>query len=271
MKKTLYDVLGLPQDADEAALRAAGERLLAEFAPERATPDTAEDFATRRVAVKEAIYTLCDANRRASYDGSLRPSITPDEALAAFAPEAGEVSGGFRFAQVGRLAWVLLALIVVLPAGWWFRLGSVVGHPEDVAARQRAEVERIEREQSEGPPRSPEEEARYQQEREAREQEWRARREREAAERAERTRQQELDRARSEADRVSSDLEYSMQRAEQEERARSEQLRREAERTAAEDRRERARLAEESKRRLERDKAYLERLERENARRMNLE
>lgn len=249
MKKTLYDVLGLPHDADQSALRAAGERLLAEFAPERATPDTAEDHAARCVAVREAIYVLCDDNRRAAYDGSLRPQVSPDEALAAFAPAGAPAPRGVQ--GLGRLAWVLLALCVMLPAGWWFHLGSTVSRQGDAAARQRAEVERIEREQTEGPPRSPEEEASDRVEREAREAEWRARRERETAERAERTRQIEIDRARSEADRVSNELDYNMRRVEQDERAHSDRLRHDAERAAAEDRRERERLAEEARRRLQ--------------------
>jgi len=259
MKKTLYDVLGVAQSADQATLRAAVDRLLAEYAPERATPATAEDYAIRCIAVREAWHVLGDENRRAAYDGSLRPTMTPEEAIAAFAPEYQ--ASGRRLPGSPRLIVGLLALLLILPAGWWFRLGATVGSPEDVAARQRAEVERIEREQTEG---SPEDQAREREARLAREAEWRERRDREAAERAERQRQQEVEQARREADRVSQDLEYSRQRAEQEERQQAERARREAERVAAEDRRERERQAMEAKRRLERDKAYLERLQREN-------
>ncbi len=259
MKKTLYDVLGVPQTADQATLRAATDRLLAEYAPERATPATAEDYAIRCVAVREAWYVLGDENRRAAYDGSLRPVMTPDEAIAAFAPELQ--SSGPRLPGSPRVIIGVLALLLILPAGWWFRLGATVGSPEDAAARQRAEVERIEREQTEG---TPEEQALARDERVAREAEWRERREREAAERTERQRQQEVEQARREADRVSQDLEYSRERAEREERQQAERARREAERIAADDRRERERQAAEAKRRLERDKAYLERLQREN-------
>ncbi len=116
MKKTLYDVLGVAQNADQATLRAATDRLLAEYAPERATPATAEDYAIRCVAVREAWYVLGDAQRRAAYDGSLRPVMTPDEAIAAFAPEYQ--SSGRRLPGSPRLIGALLALLLILPAGW---------------------------------------------------------------------------------------------------------------------------------------------------------
>lgn len=281
MKKTLYNVLGVSPSAGPVAIRAAYDRIVEECAPERARPENAEDLAIRLVAAREAWYVLSDENRRAVYDASLkeapppltemaraggprsvgaRTQIDPDEVIAAYAGESR------RLPNLNQGRWWIwgLALLLILPAGWWFRLGTVVGTPDDQAARQREAIERIEREQSEGPPRSPADLERERMEREAREAEWQARRDRDAAERAERDRQREMEQARREADYVSRNLEYSQSRTQEEERRAAEKARRDAERASQEDRRERERLAAAARRQLEREKAYLQQLEQEN-------
>ncbi|MCX9155820.1 DnaJ domain-containing protein [Niveibacterium sp. 24ML] len=276
MKKTLYNVLGVSESAGPVAIRAAYDRIVEECAPERARPENAEDLAIRLVAAREAWYVLSDENRRAVYDASLktapppltemarpaaaRAPINPDDVIAAYAGTARASQNPNR----GRWWIWALVLLLILPAGWWFRLGTVVGSPDDQAARQREAVERMEREQSDGPARSPADLERERLEREAREAEWQARRDRDAAERAERERQRELEQARREADYISRNLEYSQSRTQEEERRAAEKARRDAERASQEDRRERERLAAAAKRQLEREKAYLQQLEQDN-------
>ena len=75
---TLYDVLGVAPDADEAALRRAYVALARRHHPDVAGGDT-----VRMRAVNAAWATLGDPVRRAAYDRSLLPPTTTAPRVAA--------------------------------------------------------------------------------------------------------------------------------------------------------------------------------------------
>lgn len=68
MKKSLYDILGVPADAAPQEVKEAYEQRLAQL-PE-------SDNVTR-MALKEAWHVLSSPSRRASYDASLQPLVVP--------------------------------------------------------------------------------------------------------------------------------------------------------------------------------------------------
>lgn len=74
MKKTLYAILGVHDNADEASVRAGYEASLAKLAP---------DDTTGQMAIKEAWYILGDPRRKARYDASLQaPAFNVQEVWA---------------------------------------------------------------------------------------------------------------------------------------------------------------------------------------------
>lgn len=68
MKKSLYDILGVPADAAPQEVKEAYEQRLAQL-PE-------SDNVTR-MALKEAWHVVSSPSRRASYDASLQPLVVP--------------------------------------------------------------------------------------------------------------------------------------------------------------------------------------------------
>jgi len=72
----LYDILGVPRDADDETLRNAYRALARQYHPDRGLGSSAEKFRH----VNEAYETLINPARRHMYDLSLRwmePRITP--------------------------------------------------------------------------------------------------------------------------------------------------------------------------------------------------
>jgi curved DNA-binding protein CbpA len=71
-EKTLYDILEVSETASDEAIRAAYERLFNRLATdaERERPDS--DASLRFIAVREAVLTLGDPQKRARYDRRLR-------------------------------------------------------------------------------------------------------------------------------------------------------------------------------------------------------
>lgn len=68
MKKSLYDILGVPPDATPQEVKEAYERRLSQL------PESEQ---VHRMALKEAWHVLSSTSRRASYDASLQPLVVP--------------------------------------------------------------------------------------------------------------------------------------------------------------------------------------------------
>jgi hypothetical protein len=106
MKKTLYAILGLENDASVDVIAKAHERLLAETDP---------NDAMRLMALNEAWSILGDPTRRARYDDMLT-SVLPDEKIMVYDSLAPR---GF-----GRWPQILALGVVVLGAFWYVQHGS---------------------------------------------------------------------------------------------------------------------------------------------------
>ncbi|HUL97436.1 MAG TPA: trypsin-like peptidase domain-containing protein [Usitatibacter sp.] len=116
-KKTLYEILGVPRDANEIDIGLAHKKRLAEL--QRASPPDPG----AQVLLHQAMEILADKNRRAAYDASL---LTAEEKAAAAeqaaAPdlvlEGGEEEGKPRnkllLPAVGAVVVLALALVFVL-------------------------------------------------------------------------------------------------------------------------------------------------------------
>lgn len=77
-----YEVLGIPFDADEDAIRTAFRRLARQYHPDAGEGASPESFRE----LVEAYQTLSDPGRRRAYDLSLRPvrqRVIPVEPIAA--------------------------------------------------------------------------------------------------------------------------------------------------------------------------------------------
>jgi curved DNA-binding protein CbpA len=67
MKEDLYEILGVPHDADESEIRTSHRTLVKKYHPDAGTGSSSERFC----AIQDAYDTLSDAGRRAEYDRSL--------------------------------------------------------------------------------------------------------------------------------------------------------------------------------------------------------
>jgi curved DNA-binding protein CbpA len=127
-----YDVLGIPFDADEGAIRSAYKRLARKYHPDAGEGASVERF--RQIV--EAYETLSDAGNRRDYDLSLRSAhqkVVPVEPMATrprpFVRRA-EARTRIVFGSPGRLDWdrlddlfgeVLRSLddFLAPPPFWW--------------------------------------------------------------------------------------------------------------------------------------------------------
>lgn len=100
MKKSLYDILGVPADAAPQEVKEAYEQRLAQL-PE-------SDNVTR-MALKEAWHVLSSPSRRASYDASLQPLVVPIY-------EEDEKS---RRKISRAVIWLLVPLVVAVGLGFY--------------------------------------------------------------------------------------------------------------------------------------------------------
>lgn len=107
MAKTLYQILGVPQDATPEAIGAAHAKLI-----ERVPPLDA----VQRVAVKEALGTLGHPQRRAVYDASLLGGLRRSGAGPTVEVDDDEPRRGLP-----KAAWAGLALLLALGAWWALR------------------------------------------------------------------------------------------------------------------------------------------------------
>ncbi|MBC7995519.1 MAG: hypothetical protein H7Z15_19995 [Rhizobacter sp.] len=101
-KKTLYELLGVAPDATPEAVKAA-------YDVAAAAPDL---DAGQQVALKEAASVLSSTRRRALYNSSLRQRESPPEIVVL--EEDDEPTG------YGRKPWLVLGLVVLILAGWWW-------------------------------------------------------------------------------------------------------------------------------------------------------
>jgi curved DNA-binding protein CbpA len=98
-KKNLYEMLGVAPGATQAEIKAAHDAQLSDDAP----LDPA-----LRVALKEALAVLSNDQKRLAYDVSLKRRAMR-EALASSTDEVAEPS---------RKPWLMVALVVLVIAGW---------------------------------------------------------------------------------------------------------------------------------------------------------
>ena len=89
LRKTLYEVLGVPEEADPEQIKKAYRRLARKLHPD-VNPDKRADEAMAKV--NEAYSVLGDSGRRASYDASRSPGLSE-------APSADLVWGGGIFVR----------------------------------------------------------------------------------------------------------------------------------------------------------------------------
>ncbi|GAA5170755.1 hypothetical protein [Viridibacterium curvum] len=213
-KKTLYDLLEVSQGASHEAIQAAWERVEAKRAannlksPDGLAPDAHYNL------LKDAFYTLSDAQRRADYDRKLRGGSAASVAAISYVEQEPGMSSTTK---------VVLALIVVAIAimGYRWHLGVEQERLRIRAEQVRLEQQRLEQEQA----------------RQAREDERRdtysvesARRD---AQEDERRRRQERDQAIAEADRNARRLQAADESYRREdERARYEEERQRRQQTA---------------------------------------
>ncbi len=102
-KKTLYELLGVASDATPEAVKAA-------YDVAAAAPDL---DAGQQVALKEAASVLSSTRRRTQYDRSLRQREAPPE-IVVLEEDDDEPTG------YGRKPWLVLGLVVLILAGWWW-------------------------------------------------------------------------------------------------------------------------------------------------------
>ena len=104
-KKTLYEILGVPRDADELDVKLAHERRVAEMR-RSAPPDPSE-----QALVQQAFEVLSNAKRRAAYDAQL---LTASERSAAAEQKGTDLEIGEEEAPPQKLPWVPLAVVAVI-------------------------------------------------------------------------------------------------------------------------------------------------------------
>ena len=223
MEKTLYDLLEVSRNASAEAIRANYQRLQA--SQQSAADRGDEDALNRLIALREALHTLTDEERRGRYD----------QGLASRQVSAAQ-------SETRRLPYGILLLFVLV-------LGAAFAYQQQ-HRRQQAEQEkiRLDVEKAQAEARQAEQAAAL------------AREERLAEERAERQRQDEAAQARASRERdiaYGNQISRNLQQAERE--AQYAKLREEQKMLQAE--RERQLAAE---RDLARQKAYLRQLEAEN-------
>jgi hypothetical protein len=102
-KKTLYELLGVAQDATPDDIKAG-------YDAAAAAPDL---DAGQQVALKEAASVLSSPRRRALYDNSLRQRELPAEVVVV-EDDDDDAPAGY-----GKKPWLLLGLAVLILAGWW--------------------------------------------------------------------------------------------------------------------------------------------------------
>ncbi|WP_255988497.1 trypsin-like peptidase domain-containing protein [Chitinolyticbacter albus] len=119
MKKTLYDLLGVPASATQADIEAQYRRRLDELAQQPAHPD-AEN---QRKFIRHAFDTLGNPELRARYDQRLAAPAPASVASAAHADMPDE-------APDRRGLWLLTGCVLVLLAWWGWNRGSAKAEPE---------------------------------------------------------------------------------------------------------------------------------------------
>jgi curved DNA-binding protein CbpA len=110
MAKSLYDILEVSTSASEDAIRAAYERLTAKFDPQRAENAGDAQARIQFEAVKEAFFTLGDAERRQRYDRNhvrhVEPVVTHMEVVEPF----------WTLPKV-----IVLAAVLLIGGGWYYK------------------------------------------------------------------------------------------------------------------------------------------------------
>ncbi|HSC80391.1 MAG TPA: trypsin-like peptidase domain-containing protein [Chitinolyticbacter sp.] len=122
MKKTLYDLLGVPASATQADIEAQYRRRLDELAQQPAHPDADN----QRKFVRHAFDTLGNPELRARYDQRLAAPAPASIASAALADMPDE-------APDRRGLWLLSGCVLVLLAWWGWNRGSAKAEPEPAA------------------------------------------------------------------------------------------------------------------------------------------
>src|SRR5688572_20317573 len=111
-KKTLYEILGVPRDADELDIKLAHERRVAEMRRESA-PDP-----SMQALVQQAFEILSSEKRRAAYDAQL---LTAAERSAAAEQSTTDLEIGEEEKPLPKLPWIPLAVVgVIVAAGLIF-------------------------------------------------------------------------------------------------------------------------------------------------------
>ena len=128
-KKTLYEILGVPRDADELDIKLAHERRVAEM--RRAAPPDP----SMQALVQQAFEVLSNEKRRVAYDAQL---LTAAERSAAAEQATTDLEIGEEEAPRPKLPWVPIAVVaVIVVAGLLFvqrKSDAPKPAPEPVAA-----------------------------------------------------------------------------------------------------------------------------------------
>lgn len=163
VSKTLYDILEVSSTASPETIRAAYERLSANFRKDGAEPDAE----LRSMAITEAFQTLSDPAKRAYYDNRLTSRAQP------VVPDFEEV---VPFWTMPKLA--VLALVVVVGSSYYYKYKK-----EEARLEAEKVIAIAKAKEAEAKARAEAEQARYELERqrEQAQQEERQRRERDVA------------------------------------------------------------------------------------------
>src|SRR6185369_13918953 len=96
--KDLYKILGVPEGADEGAIKKAYRKLAKEYHPDVTGDDKKKT--ERFKEINEAYAVLGDDKKRAEYDRLKHAPVRPDGMPEGFDPEAFERAFGGRGASV---------------------------------------------------------------------------------------------------------------------------------------------------------------------------
>jgi curved DNA-binding protein CbpA len=112
---TLYAILGIPQDADDDAIRLAYRALARRYHPDMGAGSCSDKF--REIA--QAYETLIDHGRRQSYDQSLACTIPVHRVTAEpLAPNVEPLSGYRAAPPIDDLLFELLRFLRPRPWRW---------------------------------------------------------------------------------------------------------------------------------------------------------